>query len=210
MMDSSELNLLRLCFPKAGNPAEYSFEALGSFSLSDYRSCFQDRTSNMCPEDCSKEILNLQSPSKLTVVAFDEWLRDFPISTCDYLLFNSGIQKQLFAFCELTCSLPQYVEDRVENIGKRAKAYSQMISSWRLISENENPMFKAHILNYVRKIGIFGWRDRLSYSSRGALKSLRSFVTTPGSQAPIKTFNNYAFGENFEFIQVKYPQILHL
>lgn len=71
-------------------------------------------------------------------------------------------------------------------------------------------MFKAQILNYVRKIGIFGWRDRQSSLQSGAMRSLRSFVNTPGSQAHIKTFHNYVFGEDFEFIQVKYPYTLYL
>lgn len=79
-----------------------------------------------------------------------------------------------------------------------------------IISESENLIFKAQILNYVRKIGIFGWRDRKSSPSRGALKALKSFFNTPGSKTHIKTFHNYAFGENFEFIQVKYPHTLHL
>ena len=209
-MDTTQLNLLWRCFPNATDPTDFSFEAVGTFSLTDDKACSQDRYSNLCPSDCSREILIIHSNSPLTIVAFDDWLKDFPISTCDYLLYNSDTQKKMFAFCELTCSLPHYVEDRVDNIGKRAKAYSQMISSWKLISESENPMFKAQILNYVRKIGIFGWRDRKSDIQGGAMKSLRSFVNTPGSQAGIKTFQNYAFGENFEFIQVKYPHTLHL
>ena len=209
-MDTTQLNLLWRCFPNASDPTDFSFEAVGTFSLTDDKACSQDRYSNTCPSDCSREILMIHSNSPLTIVAFDEWLKDFPISTCDYLLYSSDTQKKIFAFCELTCSLPQYVEDRVDNVGKRAKAYSQMISSWRLISESENPMFKAQILNYVRKIGIFGWRDRKSNIRVGAMKSLRSFVNTPGSQAGIKIFQNYAFGENFEFIQVKYPHTLHL
>ncbi|MDE6522853.1 MAG: hypothetical protein K2L17_08555 [Muribaculaceae bacterium] len=209
-MDTTQLNLLWRCFPNATDPTDFSFEAVGTFSLTDDKSCYQDRNSNRCPSDCSREIIIIHSNSPLTIVAFDEWLKDFPISTCDYLLYNSDTQKKIFALCELTCSLPHYVEDRVDNVGKRAKAYSQMISSWKLIAESENPVFKAQILNYVRKIGIFGWRDRKSDIQDGAMKSLRSFVNTPGSQAGIKTFHNYVFGENFEFIQVKYPHTLHL
>ncbi|MDE6560111.1 MAG: hypothetical protein K2K75_01875 [Muribaculaceae bacterium] len=209
-METTQLNLLWRCFPAATDPTDFSFEAVGTFSLTDNKACTQERSSNQCPSDCNREILIIHSEAPLTIIAFDEWLKDFPLSKCDYLLYNTGIQKQLFAFCELTCSLPQYVDDRVDNVGKRAKAYSQMISSWRLISESENPVFKAQILNYVRKIGIFGWRNRQSSPSRGALKALRSFVNTPGSQTHIKTFQNYAFGENFEFIQVKYPHTLQV
>ena len=209
-MDNTQLNLLWRCFPTATDPADFSYDAVGTFSLTDNKACSQYRYSHPCPSDCSREILIIHSDSPLTIVAFDEWIKDFPSSKCDYLLYNTGIQKQLFAFCELTCSLPLYVEARADNVGKRAKAYSQMISSWKLISESENPIFKAQILNYVRKIGIFGWRDKQYSTSRGALKSLRSFVNTPGSQAHIKIFHNYAFGENFEFIQVKYPHTLHL
>lgn len=128
-MDTSKLNLLWRCFPNATDPTDFSFEAVGTLSLTDDKACSQDRYSNPCPSDCSREILIIQSNSPLTIVAFDEWLKDYPVSTCDYLLYNSDTQKQLFAFCELTCSLPPYVEDRADNVGKRAKAYSQMISS---------------------------------------------------------------------------------
>ncbi|MDE6695482.1 MAG: hypothetical protein K2K25_01235 [Muribaculaceae bacterium] len=209
-MDSTQLNLLWRCFPTATDPTDFSFEAVGTFSLTDKNACLQNRSSNPCPSDCCREILNIHSEAPLIIVAFDEWLKDYPLSKCDYLLYNPGIEKHIFAFCELTCSLPKYVEERADNVGKRAKAYSQIISTWNLIFESENPMFKANILNYVRKIGIFGWRERQSSLSIGAMKSLRSFVNTPGSQAPIRTFHNYAFGENFEFIQVIYPHTLHL
>ena len=135
-METTQLNLLWRCFPAANDPTDFSFEAVGTFCLTDNKVCTQERSSNQCPSDCNREILIIHSEAPLTIIAFDEWLKDFPLSKCDYLLYNTGIQKQLFAFCELTCSLPQYVEDRVDNIGKRAKAYSKMISSWRHISES--------------------------------------------------------------------------
>lgn len=97
-----------------------------------------------------------------------------------------------------------------DKLGKRAKAYSQMLETWKLLSESDNPVFQVNVLRYVRKIGIFGWRDRQSVTNNtGAMRSPRSFTRTPSSEAGISRYSNYTFDENFDFIQVRHPHVFH-
>ena len=206
-MDTASLELLAHSVPAPGDVAieQYAFERNGSFTLSDSKTCRQPRRTEPCPANCNQEILCIHTSEPLTVVGFDNWQQDASDSACDYLIFDSGAAKKKFAFCELTCSKERYVEPREGSSGKRAKAYSQMMETWRLISESENPIFKAQVLNYVDKIGIFGWRDRNIGNPTMATRSMRGFTRTPSSAVGILKFPNYEFGESFDFIQVKYP-----
>ena len=208
-MDTDSLSLLSLSMPSpAGADINaYAFEKNGFFSLTDNRTCGQPRRTQPCPTGCNREILRIHTTVPLTIVNFDEWQHDTEDSTCDYLIFDSGNNKKQFAFCELTCSLGKYVDSRQDKTGKRAKAHSQMVETWKLISESANPVFQANILRYVTKIGIFGWRDRENGNTTGAMRSPKAFTRTPSSTAGILRFSDYTFGENFNFIQVKYPHI---
>ena len=208
-MDKDSLELLSLCVPHTEKIDGYAFEAVGSFTLSDSKTCNPHRINHPCPTGCNQEILKITTTDPLTIVALDEWLQNSHDSTCDYLLFDSDENKKLFAFCELTCSVEKYVEAHDNKPGKRAKAYSQMVETWKLLSENNNPVFKANILRFVRKIGIFGWRDRKDENKTGPMQSLRTFTRTPSSKSGISRYSNYVFGENFDFIQVKYPHVFH-
>lgn len=151
------------------------------------------------------DILHVNSPEPLTIVAFDEWLSKGSNTRCDYLMFDSGTTKRRFAFCELTCSLEDYVNSNGTAPGKRAKAYSQVRRSWEVIKESDNPVFTSYVLQFVEKIGIFGWRDRRPSSQTGAQRAMRNFMRTPGSEAGIKRYEDFVFGEKFDFIQVKHP-----
>ena len=208
-MDTASLNLLSRSVPGSRDILNHAFEASGTFSLYDERTCSQPRLRESCPTDCNRKILNIVSDEPLTIVSFDEWQTENPESKCDYLVFNSGEDKKQFAFCELTCTVEKYVEPDGDKIGKRAKAFSQMAETWRLISESENPIFHADILRYRKKIGIFGWRDRENRNTTGAMRSMNTFTRTPSSKVGISRFSDYAFGDNFDFIQVKYPYAFH-
>lgn len=151
-MDTASLELLSHSVPSARDIHSHAFEAIGAFSLSDKKTCDQPRVNNPCPADCDRKILNIDSDEPLTIVSFDEWQTGNPESKCDYLIFDSGENKSQFAFCELTCSVEKYVEPDGDKIGKRAKAYSQMVKTWKLISESENPVFHATILTYVIRV----------------------------------------------------------
>lgn len=206
-MDKDSLDLLSFCVPSVSGIYGYAYEEIGSFSLSDRKTCSLPRRDYPCSEGCGQDILKIETTEPVTVVAFDEWLHSTPDSTCDYLIFDSGENKRLFAFCELTCSIEQYVEPDGDKLGKRAKAYSQMLETWKLLSESDNPVFQVNVLRYVRKIGIFGWRDRRNRNNMGAMRSPRSFTRTPSSEAGISRYSNYTFGENFDFIQVRHPHV---
>lgn len=207
-MDKNALELLSFSVPSTSEIYGFAIEGVGSFSLSDPKSC-QIRINNPCPAGCNKEILKIDTTESLTVVAFDEWQHSNPNSTCDYLIFDSGENKRLFAFCELTCSVEKYVEPNNNQPGKRAKAYSQMLETWKLLSESDNPVFYLNVMCYTRKIGLFGWRNSEGGNSTGAMRSLRAFTRTPSSKTGISRYSNYTFGENFDFIQVKYPHVFN-
>lgn len=209
IMDIDSLKLLSFSVPSTKEIYGFASEAAGSFSLYDAKACDQPRINHPCPEGCSREVLKIEATGPVTVVAFDEWQQENTDSTCDYLVFDSGENKRVFAFCELTCSVEEYVESNENKSGKRAKAYSQMVATWELISESDNPVFQANVMRYVSKIGIFGWRDRKNGNNTGAMRSPRAFTRTPSSKAGISRYSNFVFGENFDFIQVKYPHVFH-
>lgn len=203
-MDKNALQLASLAFPGVRNSLDYAFAQTGKFSLSDSNTCNGPRNVH-CDVNCNKDLLNLYSDREVTILAFDEWLSKKRNERCDYILFDSGEEKLKFAFCELTCSRQEYVDPSEGKIGKRAKAFNQITESWMAISKSENPVFKAYVLQFVEKIGIFGWRERKVVCRRGASDSMQRFSRVPGYDSSINVYPCYLFGENFRFIQVKYP-----
>lgn len=208
-MDTHALSLLKVCLPQAqGEILDFASEFRGRFFLSDPKTCGLPRRGKPCPVECDHSILWIRTLNPVTVVAFDEWLNNGENSKCDYLIFDSGSQKVRFAFCELTCSIEKYVNDRENQSGKRAKAFEQMTQTWQLIKDSHIPTFSISVLQFVRKLGVFGWRDRSVANDNHVPMAMRNFVRTPGSIAAVTRYPQFIFGESFEFIQVKHPAVL--
>ncbi len=212
MMDTDALRLLSLSLTSRNDIKGYSYEMEDSFALSDLKTCSSPRKVNLCPSVCNEDILKIDTDRPLTIVRYDDWMSDESQKKCDYLLFDSGNDKQKFAFCELTCSQKKYVDEddsTIKKEGKRAKAFNQMQETWSLIKESDNPVFQTYILRFREKCGIFGWREKtLSGDNEvndGPKLSMRKFLRTPGSGSGITEYSQHEFGEHFKFIQVKYP-----
>lgn len=207
-MDTTALSQLSMAFPGFGDASVLAFEVSGALFLTDPNTCEVPRRIP-CDPNCQKDILKINSADALTIMPFDKWLSSGKNEKCDFLIFDSGTTKQKFAFCELTCSLQKYVDPSPGNIGKRAKAFNQIEKSWEAIYNSDNPIFRAYVLQFVEKIGIFGWRERNNSATQkhGASRSMRQFSRTPGSQSSITTYSAISFGEHFNYIQVKHPAV---
>lgn len=208
------LELLQIAFKDCGDISPYVQTAVGEFSLTDVKACNESKSLDICRPDCNQAILTIFAPSYVTIVNYDSWRLNNHQSQnekCDYIIFDSELNKNKFAFCELTCSREQYVnrDDTHSKIGKRAKAFSQMRNSLKEIVENPNPTCGVDILQYKEKVGLFGWRERNVCGKNPVIESLKGFIATPGSLANIKAYPEYIFGKSFTFIQVKYPAIYH-
>ena len=185
-MDTTALSQLSMAFPAFGDASVLAFEVSGAFFLTDPNTCGVPRRIP-CDPNCQKDILNINSADALTIMPFDEWLSSGKNEKCDFLIFDSGTTKQKFVFCELTCSQQKYVDPSPGNIGKRAKAFNQIEKSWEAIYNSDNPIFRAYVLQFVEKIGIFGWRESNNSATQkhGASRSMRQFSRTPGSQVDL-------------------------
>ncbi len=207
-MDTTALSQLSMAFPAFGDASVLAFEVSGAFFLTDPNTCGVPRRIP-CDPNCQKDILKINSADALTIMPFDKWLSSGKNEKCDFLIFDSGTTKQKFVFCELTCSQQKYVDPSPGNIGKRAKAFNQIEKSWEAIYNSDNPIFRAYVLQFVEKIGIFGWRESNNSATQkhGASRSMRQFSRTPGSQSSITTYSAISFGEHFNYIQVKHPAV---
>lgn len=73
-MDKDSLHLLSLCVRSVSEIYGYAYEEIGSFSLSDRKTCYLPRRDYPCPEGCGQDILKIETGEPVTEVAFDEWL----------------------------------------------------------------------------------------------------------------------------------------
>lgn len=215
MMDTLALALLKGAFPQSNPVLSFCLDLSGSFGLSDLKTCSHTIPIKYCNPFCDQVILNFYSTNSLTCIKFDDWLSSSFGERCDWLVFDSGCQKNCFAFCELTCSEKEYIDKFVnstgqEKPGKRAKAYSQIKSAWDNILSCHNPMFSLFVLNFRKRIGIFGWRNpSMNQTQDKASANMQKFGQTPTSGAKILKVDGLSFGENFDFYQVNYPNIFN-
>lgn len=204
MIDFIGLKQLQFAFPKTPIVTGFAYEFCGSFFLWDRNTCNANPLG--CIRACNLEILKIHYNESITGVLFDSWLSSDFGERCDWILFDSGLTKKRFAFCELSCCKEKY------STNKRSKAFSQIEKSWNLISNNAHPMFFLYILGFQEKTGIFGWRESQSsvtlmhsHNKNQATFGMSSFLNTPASMVGISMISGQTWGYNFNFYQVKYP-----
>lgn len=209
-MDKNVVRLIEYAFASGASVSECTDESVGTFTLGDAMTCGNKRrnAAEACDEHCDRSLIRIHSEDPLTIVGFDK-LVQADEEKCDYFIFDSGMVKTRFALCELTCSLEKYVYKDASSgkAGKREKAFRQMMNTWQRIVKNENPALMTHIYQYIKKSALFGWRERRSNLHNAAIRNMERFGRTPGCASGISVYPQYAFGEIFEFVQIKYPSV---
>lgn len=212
-MEEYPLNLLSFALSSPDDIHNYVQIKNGLFALTDSMTCDEPRRLDKCQTDCNRQILRIQAQNDVAVIRFDDWQKLAENEKCDFILFDAGLDRKRFSMCELTCSLEKYVvpDSTAARQGKRAKAFSQISNAWRVLKESHNPVFYNFALQFIEKIGIFGWRDRgeIHNTSKGGMSAMLSFSRTPGSASGISKFTEYTVDGVLTFIQVKYPTIFN-
>lgn len=215
-MNENLQSLLSVSFPGNGDISLYAKAESGIIGLGDTKACGQTSRDFSCLSNCDRIILNIKTQSPLFVIGYDEWLAT-QTKRCDYVVCDDDTVHSRFALCELSCSDVKYVENHKNEsgqdmVGKREKAYVQMMTTWEEITADGNPVLSQYILTHFRKLAVFGWREGRKVrpqKNNGAMTSMQRFSTVPGSSSDIIYYKDYNFGHSFTFIQVKYPAILN-
>lgn len=184
-----------------------------TFVLSDPHSCNNCEKQSHGFVECDKNVMIVESSSPVVILNFDSFMNSFSNSPaqingrrCDYLLYDTGANKSCIAFCELTCSDAQYVEQRSDRnrIGKRAIAFNQIYNSLEHLLHTS--ILDQEILTYPHKFGIFGWREQSpSEANDSAIRSMSDFSITPSSDQSSLSSTEYILGHGFTFVQIKHP-----
>ncbi len=176
-----------------------------SFALSDSVAC---QACNI--NQCNQNILYIDTKTRLSVLHFEEFVSQLDNTRaalserCDYLIYDEEEDRNRIAFCELSCSSDKYVNPNEGRVGKRAKAYSQLMKSIEaLLSASPLDM---EILSFRKKEALFGWRER-NYTGMmdSAMESMEAFSVTPDSEAEVLISQEPVMKHIFVFKQIKYP-----
>lgn len=208
-MDYYALRLISDLFGDGIDINRYISSLNGRIALKDSATCLpiRSREDADCDNDCNMVIARVESRDAIAVIDFNGWIQDAPHQKCDYILFDTGTDKNRFALCELTCSLSKYVDDRENGkSGKRAKALSQMMEIWQMIISANNPLLSVYILQFRNKTAIFGWRERKLRRQNKATQNMRTFTRIPGGTG-ITVYPQNISNFVFSFVQVKYPSV---
>lgn len=210
IMEATAAALLTKTFQANVDLSEYAVDSIGRIELTDSASCHpaRIREGSACDGNCNMTIMQIDAADTVSVIDFNGWLKNMPYQKCDYILFDTGIDRKRFALCELTCSMSKYVDavNSNEKEGKRAKALRQMQSVWELIYSDSNPSLSIFVHQFREKVAIFGWRERQMGHDNKAMRNMGGFTRTPASRG-VTVYPQHQFGNIFTFVQVKYPAV---
>lgn len=189
----------------------------GIFSLSDSDACHSCKQQRGDRQNCNEETLIVDAGTDtVSVLDLEQYISQLPArlnihDRCDYLLLDDTERHRKIAFCDLTCSSPQWVEPNHGRYpdGKRAKAQAQMRSSMEMLMRSTQ--LTIFITTFVEKHCIFGWRDYHASNhhatpARGNLRAnMAAFTATPSSMATRLSAPQVIMDHGFTFVQVKYP-----
>lgn len=127
---------------------------------------------------------------------------------CD-LMFCDNVHK--IVFCEMSCTLPKYVEPYWNNgkkqCGKRAKAYAQIKS---VISKfMEVPALKVYIENLTERVGLFALREKDMSATSQTEENMNQIEENMEvfTMSPAQNDMAVDMGNGFNFVIVKYPHV---
>lgn len=190
------------------------------FTVTDPRAC--DPCQGRRPEraDCNREILKVDNRGEgIALVEYEQYITQYTRlnrkngERCDILMTDSGMGRRKIVFCDLCCYSEKYVEPNAGKFpeGKRAKAYRQMERSIETLIQE--PITAVNLLKYQEKICLFAWRDynvpdspvRAAHGNVRA--NVQAFGTTASNLAAATTTHHQKMGQDFTFMQVKYPSV---
>lgn len=131
MRESTLIRTLETVYPNVDVEASL---CSGTFYLKDDKACQDGISKNVCEKDCNREVLRINTTGHLVSVRWEPFIAG-KVQACDYIIFNADGDLHRFAFCDLSCSLSRYVDNRNGKIGKREKVYNQLKSSWLFIKD---------------------------------------------------------------------------
>lgn len=194
------------------------FTLTGQVSLNDRCETCTTKQKHPCDEQNIK--INTGTVT-ITVVDYEAYIQQFNNAQlgrgkkCDFMMVDNSGNNYKVAFCELTCSQAETVESnegrkRLQE-GKRAKAMVQLEESVHRLTNKADT--KNYLNGFLHRHCIFGWRDPFigekSVSPRrgDAEANMMSMMLTPSSAAKGLHQTKKIDGLDFDFYQVKYPDI---
>lgn len=175
----------------------------GELSLNDQKSC------NNCiryfSDGCDHVVLKVEASEDVQVINLEQIFLDAKKESlkigglCDWLMYSDT----KIALAELTCCLPQYLENRTVNgvkiEGKRAKAYSQLSSSIEKLPTLDQ--FKAKFDSYNSKVALFAYRVKeTAFLNDKAIRAMIPFFNMPQPRT-------VDMGNGFLFVRHPYPEV---
>lgn len=175
----------------------------GELSLNDQKSC------NNCiryfSDGCDHVVLKVEASEDVQVINLEQIFLDAKKESlkigglCDWLMYSDT----KIALAELTCCLPQYLENCTVNgeeiDGKRAKAYSQLSSSIEKLPTLYQ--FKGKLDSYNSKVVLFAYRvKKTAFLNDKATRAMDAFRKMSPRVAT-------DMDNGFLFVPLPYPEV---
>ena len=175
----------------------------GELSLNDQKSC--NNCISYFSEGCDHVVLKVAASEDIQVINLEQIFLNAKKESlkigglCDWLMYSDT----KIALAELTCCLPQYLENRTVNgvkiEGKRAKAYSQLSSSIEKLLTLDQ--FKAKFDLYSSRVALFAYRVKeTAFLNDKATRAMDAFRKMSPRVAT-------DMGNGFLFVPIPYPEV---
>lgn len=175
----------------------------GELSLNDQKSC--NNCISYFSEGCNHVVLKVEASEDVQVINLEQIFLDAKKESlkigglCDWLMYSDT----KIALAELTCCLPQYLENHIVNgvkiEGKRAKAYSQLSSSIEKLPTLDQ--FKAKFDLYSSRVALFAYRVKeTAFLNDKATRAMMPFFNMPQPRT-------VDMGNGFLFVRHPYPEV---
>lgn len=175
----------------------------GELSLNDQKSC--NNCISYFSEGCDHVVLKVAASEGVQVINLEQIFLDAKKESlkigglCDWLMYSDT----KIALAELTCCLPQYLQNHIVNgveiEGKRAKAYSQLSSSIEKLSTLDQ--LKGKLDSYNSRVALFAYRVKeTAFLNDKATRAMISFINMPQPRT-------VDMGNGFLFVRHPYPEV---